>query len=112
MFFDRFNCVDNNDFCVSDLWDTDITNNKEKKDVFVYKIDEDTIFTVTKKESSTFNVKFSEVGHKYNNFQSYRLDFMYENQPGRIYAYHFLYNGERWSSSQEQWHFRQDDVVE
>lgn len=112
MFFDCFNCVDNEDFLVSDLWDTNITNNKEKKDIFVYKVEEDTVFAVTKKDSATFNVKFSEVAHKYNNFQCYVLKFQLENQPARIFAYAFYYNGERWCSHNEQWHFRQGVIVE
>ena len=116
MFFYRFSCVSHfdypGDFLVSDLWGTDITNNKEKKDIFIYKVEEDTIFTVTKKDSATFNIKFSEVAHKYNDVVGYNFEFIYENQPAVRYSYWFHYNGERWYSDREQWHFRQDDVVE
>ena len=116
MFFDRFSCVSHfdypGDFLVSDLWDTDITNNKEKKDIFVYKVEADTIFTVTKKDSATFNIKFSEVAHKYNDVVRYNFEFIYENQPECIYSYWFSYNGERWYSNREQWHIDTDTLKE
>ena len=112
MYFDSFSCVNKDSFNISDTWDYATHNNVDKKDIFAYRINGDTIFTVTKINDASFNVKFSETGHKYNDILCYGLDFREKNKENLIYRYAFYYDGERWYSHLEPWHFGQYIVVE
>ena len=112
MYFDRFSCVNTENKNISDTWDYATHNNVDKKDKFVYMINKDTIFTVTKRGDASFHVKFSGIGHRYNNLLYYRLDFREKDKRNLIYSYPFYHNGERWCSPYETWHLGEDAVVE
>ena len=75
MYFDRFSCVNTENKNISDTWDYATHNNVDKKDKFVYMINKDTIFTVTKRGDASFHVKFSGIGNRYNNLLYYGLKF-------------------------------------
>ena len=112
MYFDCFSCVNTENKNISDTWDYATHNNVDKKDKFVYMINKDTIFTVTKRGDASFHVKFSGIGHRYNNLLYYRLDFREKDKRNLIYSYPFYHNGERWCSPYETWHLGEDAVVE
>ena len=112
MYFDRFSCVNTENKNISDTWDYATHNNVDRKDVFVYSINEDTIFTITKMNDALFYVKFSEKGHEYNDLLYYGLKFRENDKQNLIYSYAFYHNGKRWYSSLETWHLGEDVVGE